>query len=64
MKKLDIFGVLLLLPSIGLIFFGLNAILDFLPFENKRTGSLLIMILSIVSLVLIIRKMNKDVGIK
>lgn len=60
MKKLDKFSVLLLLSSIGLIFFGLNAIFEFLPFENKKTGSLLIIILSIVSFILVVKNTNKN----
>jgi len=55
MKKVKL---ILLLSSIGLIIFGLNAFLTLLPIENK-TNSLIIMALSILNFVFLIKMTNK-----
>ncbi len=57
MKKTSI---ILLLPSLGLVFFGLNYFFEFIHFENPKINPLILMLLSLINLIVIIRKLNKD----
>ena len=56
--------LILLISSIGLIIFGLNSFLEFIPFEDQKNNSLILMILSLVNFVFILIKMNKEKGLK
>jgi len=54
----------LLISSVGLILFGLNIFFEFIPFENKKTNPLIIIILSLLNFIFIIRKMQKEKYLK
>ena len=56
--------LILLISSIGLIIFGLNSFFEFIPFEDQKNNSLILMILSLVNFVFILIKMNKEKGLK
>jgi len=54
----------LLISSIGLIVFGLNAFFEFISFENQKINSLILMLLSINNFILLIRMSNNETNLK
>jgi len=60
MKKVKL---ILLISSIGLLIFGLNAFFDVFSIKNK-TNSVVIMVLSIINFVFLIKITNKNKSTK
>jgi hypothetical protein len=54
----------LLISSIGLIVFGLNAFFEFISFENQKINFLILMLLSISNFILLIRMSNNETNLK
>jgi len=54
----------LLISSISLIVFGLNAFFEFISFENQKINSLILMLLSINNFILLIRMSNNETNLK
>jgi hypothetical protein len=54
--------LILLISGIALIIFGLNSFFEFIPFENQKNNSLIILILSVINFIFLIRMINKNLN--